>query len=314
MKAYVLDPLALYGMLAGYSRPLDRHDFDGTRATNRWGNGGHIPGWAHEAPNVGEMKRHANVTISMGHQAAAVDIYSFGTTQKHPLGTMAVSKDGRIYRYATAGATAVVAGSLYQTAAPIANHLNLTSAAQAIGDGTGQGSSAIIVVTPGGTGGAANLYAEGTLNISVTPGNGYNYRINGHPAITSSTAFNLFLDPDDTIQVALTSSSRYGLHHNPWKNVIVVPTTATAKIVGVGCGLITGNGTSQNYGWVQSRGVASVLINGTPTVQSPVVPSATTAGAVDIAAVGAVTTMYVVGFTMQTCVSTENDSVFLQID
>jgi hypothetical protein len=93
--------------------------------------------------------------------------------------------------------------------------------------------------------------------------------------------------------------------------VILVPTTATAKVAGVaGCIL-----TSGEYGWLQTRGPCSVLINGTPAVTSPVVYSGTTTGAVDVwtTAAAAVTTEPI-GHMMQVGVSTKFNFVFLTID
>lgn len=301
-KAYIQSPMALLGALHGYSRPLDRHDFDGGKIPDRLARFTLAPG---------EMRRFANLSLIGGPAASAVDTYSFGTKQLHPLGTIAVSKDGRVYRYASAGATDLIAGNIIQSAAPIANHLALTSAAQAIGDG---GNGKPIVVTPGATAGAANLYAEGTLNIDTTPGNGYNYRISGHAAITASVAFNLFLDPDELVQVAFTTATRYGLHHNPYKTTIIAATTVTAIAVGCAVSPLTGNGTAENFGWLQTRGPASVLINGTPGVGIGVVTSATTAGAVDVAAVAAEINVRIIGRMMQVGVSTKNNSVFLALD
>lgn len=309
MKAYITNPLAVLGARLGYTRPLDRHDWDGL--------GGHVPDRAGRfilAP--GELRRFSNMTSIMGDNAVSQDMYSFGTTQFHPLGTIAVTKDGRIFRYATAGAAALVVGNLLQSAAPIANHLGLTSAAQAIGDGItfSTTSNVPITVTPGATAGAANLYAEGTLMVTVTPDLGHSYRISGHPAITSSVAFTLTLDPDDRLVVAWTTSTRYGLHHNPWKNVIQTPTTITAAVAGVCVSLIPANTTAQNYGWVQTRGPAAVLINGTPAVTAPVINGATTAGSVDVWTAAAQPTASLVGRMMQVGVSGETDAVFLQID
>lgn len=306
-----LNPLAYLGASYGMTRPLDRTDFPF----------GHIPRWAGRfLPEKGFARRllrqhgMANMNLLAGSLASAVDTWNTNvttTTQFHPLGTLGICKDGRVFRYASCGATATVAGKIYQSAAPIANHLALTAAAQAIGDG---GPGAPIVVTPGATAGAANLYAEGTLCVDTTPGNGYNYRVNGHPAITASVAFNLYLDPDERIQVALTTSSAYGLHHNPWKTIIVAATTVTASVIGGAVSIITGNGTSENYGWVQTRGVFPCLINGTPGVGIGVVTSATTAGAVDVAAVAAEINVRIIGRMMQVGVSTKNNSVYLTID
>jgi len=230
------------------------------------------------------------------------DGFTSSATQYHELGRRAITKDGRVFRYAVAGASDTVAGSVYQSAAPIANHLANTPPAVAAG-------ATSFSYTPAGTGGAANLYAEGYLQVDTTPGNGYTYQVSGHAAITASTAFTLNLMPADAIQVALTTSSRVGLVHNPFKNVIVHPTTATGSVAGVSPAVIT----TAQYGWLQTWGPASVLINGTPGVGIQVVPSATTAGAVDVAAVAAEINTRTIGHMMQVGVSGKNNFVNLRI-
>lgn len=299
MKIMVLDPMVLMGLRYGYNRPLDRHDFPH----------GHIPDQVgREIPGMGELRRFSNLNLLV-EGGAGGDAYSFGTKQLHPLGTLAVSKDGRLFRYASAGASDLVVGNIIQSAAPIPNHLANTPPAVAIG-------ATSFSYTPAGTGGAANLYAEGTLMVDTTPGNGYVYRVSGHPAITASVAFTLTLDPDDAIQIALTTASRVGLHHHPYKTVIQSPTTATGLTAGGAIAPITGNGTSENFGWIQTRGPFAALINGTPAVGTAVIISGTTAGAVDVATF--TTTVEIsgrfIGRMMQVGVSTKNNAVFLMLD
>lgn len=228
------------------------------------------------------------------------DGFTSSSTQVAPLGSRAVTKDGRVFRYAQAGAADLVAGNVQQSAAPIANHLANTPPAVAVG-------ATSFTYTPGATAGAANLYAEGYLQVDTTPGNGYTYQVSGHAAITSATAFTLNLV--DPIQVALTTSSRVGLVHNPYKNVIVNPTTATAAVAGVAPYIIS----TTQYGWLQTWGPCSTLINGTPGVGIGVVISATTAGAVDVAAVAAEINVRIIGHMMQVGVSTKNNFVNLKI-
>jgi len=235
-------------------------------------------------------------------EAYGQDGFTSSSTQIHELGRRAVTKDGRVFRYAQAGASDTVAGSVYQSAAPVANHLAQTPPAVAVG-------ATSFAFTPGATAGAANLYAEGYLQVDTTPGNGYTYQVSGHAAISASTAFTLNLMPWDPIQVALTTSSRVGLVHNAFKNVIINPTTATAAVAGVSPAIIT----STQYGWLQTWGPASVLINGTPGVGIGVVISATTAGAVDVAAVAAEINIRIIGHMMQVGVSTKNNFVSLKI-
>jgi hypothetical protein len=292
-KLQLVDPLQILAMRYGYTRPLDRHDFPH----------GHIPdSVSRVVPGLGELVRHANLTgIPMG----GVDIHTgdYSSTQKLPLGTLARTKDGRLFRYASVGATALVAGSIYQRAAPIANHLANTPPAVAVG-------ATEFTYTPGATAGAANLYAEGFLQVDTAPGNGYAYRISGHGAISASTAFTLYLDKDDPIQVALTTSSRVGLHHNLYKNVIVCPTTLTGPVVGGAVSIAP----ADYFGWLQTRGPFPALINGTPGVGIGVVISATTAGAVDVAAVAAEINVRIIGHMMQVGVSTKNNMINLMLD
>lgn len=229
--------------------------------------------------------------------------FDYTSTQKLPLGTRARTRDGRVFRYCRAGATALVAGSLYQSAVPVANHLANTPPAVAAG-------ATQFTYTPGATAGSeANDYGEGYLQVDTTPGNGFTYLVAGHPLIASATAFTLTLDPAHPIQVALTTSSRVGLIWNPYKNLIVAATTVTAPAMGVACAPITAN----YYGWLQTWGPASCLINGTPGIGIGVVSSATTAGAFDVAAVAAEINVRILGRMMQVGVSTKNNMVFLQM-
>jgi len=236
-----------------------------------------------------------------GLNVSGQDTFTSSSVQLHPLGTKAETKDGRTFRYGVAGASDTVAGSLYQSAAPVTAHLANTPPAVAVG-------ATSFSYTPGAATGAANLYAEGYLQVDTTPGNGYTYVVAGHDAIASSTAFTLYLK--DPIQVALTTSSRVGLMPNRYKNVIVAPTTLTANLAGVAPTVITAG----QYGWIQTRGIASVLINGTPAITAPVINSATTAGAVDVWTAAAQPTAQLAGKTMQVGVSTKNNFVFAMID
>lgn len=237
-------------------------------------------------------------------EAYGQDGFTSSSTQLHPLGSTATTKDGRVFKYSQAGGTSLVAGKVQQSAAPIANHLANSAPAVAVG-------ALSFSYTPGATAGAANLYAEGFLQVD-TAGNttdaGYTYQIAGHAAITSSTAFTLnLLDP---IQVALVvTNSKVGLVHNPYKNVIIMPTTATAAVAGVAPYVIA----TTEYGWLQTWGMASVLINGTPGVGIGVVISATTAGAVDVAAVAAEVNVRIIGHMAQVGVSTKYNFVNLKI-
>lgn len=316
MQLQILDPLRAHAALMGMRRPLDRNDFKGGHIPDRFMQGVPKRGRLQDLKWGGEDLYQAlcsNVSINMGDVASGADTYNTNlvtTKQQHPLGTIGISRDGRIFRYAAAGAADLVIGNIVQTAAPVPNHLGLTSAAQAIGDGF----PTPITVTPGATGGAANLYAEGYLGVDTTPENGRSYPISGHAAITLSVAFSLFLYPDDRLQGAFTTATRYGLFHNPWKGVIQTPTTITNMVVGGVVTIITANTVAENYGWIQTRGHFQALINGTPAVTAPIINGATAAGSVDVWTAAAQPTAQMLGHMRQVGVSGKNNGVFLEID
>lgn len=296
MKAYVLNPMALAGLKAGYNRPLDRHDFPHGTIPDAVGR--YIPG-------VGELRRFANITGIGGSQAMAVDTFGWTSDQKHPLHTLAETKDGRFFRYVKAGASALVVGDCIQSPAIVPNHLALTAAATAIG-------ATQTVFTLGATLATANQYAEGYLGVDTTPDLGRTYTISGHAAVASAGSMTLNLMPDDPVQVAFTTSTRLGLIANPGAGVIQMPvTTATGTLVGVGNAAVA----ASNYGWVQSRGLKSTLIAGTPALGAIVMTPGATAGAAEIiVAAGTLIVAQIVGKMAQVGVSGKCNFVYLMID
>lgn len=181
------------------------------------------------------------------------------------LGGLATTGDGRYFRWALAGATALVPGKLQQASAEVTANENLAMAAAAIG-ATQVTTTTTVTVT-------ANQYAGGWVVVTTTPGQGYQYQIGSHAAATAGV---LTLNLVDPIIVALTTASVIDLVSSPFVSVIVNPTTATSSIVGVAVAATPAAG----YGWIQVRGVASVLAQGTIVVGEQVAASSTTAGAV----------------------------------
>lgn len=225
-------------------------------------------------------------------------------TQQHPLGTRGSTPDGRVYRYCRAGASDLVAGNVIQAPAVQTAFLANTPPVVAAG-------AVSFSYTPGSATAVANSYAEGYLQVDTTPGNGYVNTIKNHPAIASATAFTLTLFDEDPIQIALTASSRVGIMQNKYADVIQAPvTTATGTVVGVAAYIIK----ATQYGWLQTWGPCSVLINGTPALGVYVVsPSATTAGSVDASTAANLVLARIVGCMMQIGVSGKNNFVDLLI-
>lgn len=230
-------------------------------------------------------------------------IHDSSTTQQAPIGMIAYSRDGRAFRYTQNGAVLLVAGNQIQAAVQNTAFQNLTPSASSVGDTS-------VSITPGATTGVVNLFQDGVVQVDTTPDLGSMYSIASHPAIASATLFAAKLYADDAIRVAWTSSTRVGLIQNAYKNVVQSPTTATGVIVGVCVFAIPASTTTVfQFGWLQTHGLANVLIAGTPAVGIGVGYSATAGAA---AVLGA--TLFQTGGMMVTGQAGLCQAVYLTID
>lgn len=193
--------------------------------------------------------------------------FDSSTTQAHQLGTKINDNFGREFRYVKVGASALVAGNCLQGPAQVTTHQTMTPSAAALGD---RSVSATLGATNAVT---ADQYAGGWLVVDTTPGNGYAYVIQSHPAAAASAACVFTLA--EPLKVALTTSSRVSLAANPYNGVIQAPTTLTGTPVGVAIYPAA----ASEYCWIQTKGVAPVLIAGTPAVGAAVGLPGSAAGA-----------------------------------
>lgn len=209
--------------------------------------------------------------------------YNTGTPQ---LGVRAVTGDGREFRYIQAGATNLVVGKLYATAAQVANHHRLVTAAASIG-------ATSVTVTLGGTAATANQYLGGWLIVETDSGGtpGYQYQIAGNPAQATTTG-TLVVTLNDPLIVAITAAATCSLIPNTYSGVIISAAAATGSPVGSAI-IAT---TASYYGWIQSTGAACVLSDGAIVVGVAAVKSSSVAGAL----AGLSSTLAPVGVAMET--------------
>lgn len=206
----------------------------------------------------------------IGPGASIVDINpnTSSTVQQHQLGTFGYDRAGRAYRYAQAGAVALVTGNLLQSAARDTAFTDMAVVSGAAGQKE-------IVVTLGATATTANLFDEGTLAITVTPGIGQTFTIKSHTVADASASCTITVE--ENIVTALSTSSKVTINKNLYDAVIQSPTTRTGKTVGVAQFAIP----IGSYGWIGTRGVFAVLSDVTvAAVGEGLSPSTTTAGAV----------------------------------
>jgi hypothetical protein len=206
-------------------------------------------------------------------KAVGQPLFSSSATQFHELGFKAFG-GGRTFRYVKAGASALVVGNALQAAVEDTDHDDTTCRATAIG------ATSLLITTGSGNGALdENEYAEGYAVVDTTPGLGYAYSIKSHAAIAASTDGALVLADGETVQVALTASSKITLVKNPYKSVIQHPvTTATNTTIGGAVYPIA----ASEFGWIQTGGPGAALIAGTPAAGQPVTSTGAVAGALSV--------------------------------
>lgn len=230
------------------------------------------------------------------------DVRKTSTSKQHTLGAIAYTRDGREFRYALAGAVALVAGQLQQIPAVVANHQALVTAAAAV-------NSTKITVTLGGTAATADQYIDGyaVIRDTATTGAGQAFPINGNQAQTVTTGTcDVYIG--EAVGEALTTASVTNLELSPYGGVLVSTTADTTERV-VGVPQI--DTAAASYVWLQTRGVAGVLAQGTITKGAGMIKSATTAGAAVIEATGTITQR--VGMALQTGTDLKFNTTYLSI-
>jgi hypothetical protein len=232
---------------------------------------------------------------------AAQGIWQESSTALHTIGCYVETADGRGFRYSKIGATATVAGKVYQGVALDATNLQpsggLTPSANvAIGD-TSITVADTITLT-------ADQLAGGYLSVVVTPGQGYNYKIRGNTAVTAAASAVITLE--DPLQIAITTASNFIMAQHPYNGLVVEPGTPTAAIAGVAHRVTT----ATYYGWIQTRGAASVLFTGTGLAGKAVGSlSGGTAGS----CAPAIAATNILGYHMATGITGEYSLIYLTI-
>ncbi len=232
--------------------------------------------------------------------------YETTTVQQYPIGQKAESTDGSIFRYTLMGSTVGIANSLYQTAAVTANWITQTHTVPITAGDTS------FSFDDGGTAFTVNQAAGGTVIFEETDDLGAIYRIKSN-VVTASTETIMQLEDGVTIQVGMDVSSGNVLSFvlNPWSAVLIHPTTTPTGIqTGVPRVIIAASA----HGWLQTRGVSSCLVIGTPVVGNIVIPAGTTAGSVGEAATQTTTVTQIPGVCIEAAPTADFGHIYLTIE
>jgi len=184
-------------------------------------------------------------------------IHEQSSTQKEKLGTLRVLADGRKFRYAKAGGTALAIGIPTQSAAAEANHINKQCAAAAIG-------STVVFVTVGATAVTEDQYKDGWLMVNDGTGQYCMYPVLGNSACAGSGTTTVVLA--EPIRVALVGSGT--------SEVSLIPNAFYGVVVGAANGHFAGvppiDVTANYYYWSQTGGMCCALNTNAVAVGSEV--------------------------------------------
>ena len=218
---------------------------------------------------------YSNGPFVQGDNIPKQQWYEQSATQKHMVGSKLELSDGRVFRYARAGAAALVAGDLLQSAVNggTATYQNdLTPSAAAVG-------ATAISVTTVTDAITANEFTDGYLAITdggAAAGQGGLYKITTHEG---GAAGALIFNIDRPLLVAVTTSSRITIIKDPYMDVIQAPaTTPTGMCVGVPAIAVT----ATYYCWVQTWGIANPLVKTALTAGTNVLRDVVAAGSVAV--------------------------------
>lgn len=222
-----------------------------------------------------------------------------------PDGTQLCLQDGRKFRFARAGGSTLVIGNVLTAGVATASQQNLTAAVGAIND-------RVATMTTGAST-SANVFAQGFLVVSVTPGGGDAYKIASHLLMTSAAGDIVNFWPGQALRRATTTSSKYDLIDNSYSRVIQSPaTTLASAVVGVA---VTAPTTLRGC-WVQTRGPCGILGAGTLIAGTRAVAGSSVAGsAAPETATAATSKLEVtIGICIFAAADTAWSTVFLTLD
>lgn len=197
--------------------------------------------------------------------------------KRHNFGTKMVIGD-RTWVYAQMGGSTGVAGNVYQSEVPTAHWTSMAvDTARAVG-------AVKISATLGSTATVQDEFDEGYVGIEDDAGEGFLYPIarayaagDANAKASASAVQTVNLASGYSVVVALTTSTTLSFIKHKLDEVIIHPSPATAIVVGVAMKAVT----ASYYCWLQIKGPAMVLADGTLVLTSEVIASDATNGAVE---------------------------------
>ena len=188
-----------------------------------------------------------------------IGIYEQSADQKYHVGTKVEFADGRVFRYAQNGGTAL--SKALMTSSEALNARAVDELQSTYGTSAEVGDLEIdIDVTTGGTW-VENDFADGFLIVNKATGMGDIYKIAANKInVSDSTLMRIRLETP--LRTALDATSELTFVKNAWRDVVVMPTTAEGTPTGIPLIAVTAN----YYCWLQTGGYAPCLVDTSETL------------------------------------------------
>ena len=195
------------------------------------------------------------------------DIYKQTSDQRHPLGTRGYTRDGRVFRYARAGATALTVGLLHQAAAVDTDYNIDLNPATSTAPTTASTAITLELATAATI--AEDELKDGILYINDGTGEGQYVMIVGNAANTGAATgtFDVYIREGDSFTVAPTTSCEMGCSKNKYDDVVLQVASAHTNVL---LGVTPRAVSIAYYFWLQTWGPCPIKTEGTVTQGDPV--------------------------------------------
>lgn len=226
------------------------------------------------------------------------EIYKESSTKgPYMLGTRMALPDGRVFRYAKNGASAITIGRVVGMAAPqttlYKDCVESGSAARTTASWD-DGNHYTYVATTASASTSLHIFADrfdnGYLWVNDEAGEGQLLQIKSHGVSTSvaTTAVKITMHDEDILTIALTTASQMGLVANPYQDVVIHTGT---KGGGPALGVAPIAVTAAYYFWLQTWGPCPVMSGATASLAGEMVGVVNTTGS-DTGATGVAGSIY----------------------
>ena len=210
--------------------------------------------------NYSHVKRRSRLAEPSQFTSDA-NLWTPTSDQKHMLGTIYSTDDGREFRYCKNGSTELAKNLMIQSEAIGADMVDEAQTAQASAANAVKFDCLITTSSGLSNGDLVDGWIIVNQGTAATD-EGDLYVVKNNKWTTEDTVINIEIADADGLRNAIAATSNITFSKNLYRDVIVKPTTLTAVMLGCTTTIVTAN----YYFWAQTKGVASVIVDTGDTI------------------------------------------------